>query len=113
LAVTGLYAVAAFDVARRRFELGVRLTLGATRDDVRGLILRGVVQPVIVGTVLGLAAAWWLAQFLQAFVFEVDARDPWTATLVAAMLVLTAVLAGWLPARRAARTDPAIVLRAL
>jgi putative ABC transport system permease protein len=113
LAVTGLYAVAAFDVARRRFEVGVRLTLGATRTGVHALFLKGAVRPVIAGVLLGIAMAWWLARFLQAFVFEVDARDPWTLLLVAVVLLMTAVLAAWLPARRAARTDPATVLRAL
>jgi ABC-type lipoprotein release transport system permease subunit len=79
---------------------------------VRAQILRTVVRPVIAGTAVGLAVAWWLGQFLQAFLVEVDARDPWTAVLVAGVLLVTALVAGVFPARRAARTDPAIVLRA-
>jgi putative ABC transport system permease protein len=112
LSVAGLYAVAAFDVARRRRELGVRMALGATRADVRRLIVRSVVRPVAVGIAAGIGAAWWLGRFLQAFVFEVDARDPWTSVLVSMVLLATAVLGVSLPARRAANTDPSIVLRA-
>jgi hypothetical protein len=112
VAAVGLYAVAAFDVARRRFELGVRLSLGATASDIRRLVIRGALRPVVAGSAAGLVATWWAAQFLQAFVFEVDARDPWTYGLVALVLVATAVVAAWIPARRAARTDPSVVLRA-
>jgi ABC-type antimicrobial peptide transport system permease subunit len=113
LAAVGLYAVAAFDVARRRHEMGVRLTLGATGRDLRRLVIRAAVSPVLIGSTIGLLVTWWAAQFLQAFLFEVDARDPWTYGLVALTLVATAVVAAWLPARRAARTDPAMVLRSL
>jgi putative ABC transport system permease protein len=111
LSLIGLYAVAAFDVARRRRELGVRMALGATKADVRGLVVTTLVRPVMLGIVAGIAAAWWLAKFLQAFIFEVDARDPWTSGLVALMLLATGLLGVSLPARRAANTDPSIVLR--
>lgn len=111
VSLAGLYAVAAFDVARRGRELGVRMALGATRADVRSLIIKSVVRPVAVGIVAGMALAWWLAKFLQAFVFEVDARDPWTSGIVALTLLATVVLGVSLPARRAANTDPSIVLR--
>ncbi len=89
------------------------MALGATRADVRSLIIKSVVRPVAIGIVAGMGMAWWLATFLQAFVFEVDARDPWTSGIVAALLLGSALVAAWLPARRAARTDPAAVLRAL
>jgi ABC-type antimicrobial peptide transport system permease subunit len=111
VSLAGLYAVAAFDVARRRRELGVRMALGATRADVRSLIVRSVVRPVSIGIVAGIGIAWWLAQFLQAFVFEIDARDPWTSGLVAVVLLVTVVIGVAIPARRAANTDPSIVLR--
>jgi len=113
LASVGLYALAAFDVARRRREMGIRLALGATARDLRRAVIGVAVRPVILGAAAGLILTWWAAQFLQAFLFEVDARDPWTFALVALVLVATAVLAAWLPARRAARTDPASVLRAI
>jgi predicted permease len=112
LAAVGLFAVTAFEVTQRRYEMGVRLALGATGRDVGRLVLSTAVRPVLVGSAAGLVAAWWAGQFLQAFLVDVDARDPWTYALVALTLVATAVVAAWLPARRAARTDPAEVLRA-
>lgn len=111
LAATGLYAVAAFNVARRRFELAVRLSLGATSADIRRLVVRDTVRPVVFGVVAGIVAAWWAAQFLEAFVLEVRLRDPWTYGLVVTVLITTAVLAAWAPARLAGRTDPSSVLR--
>jgi ABC-type antimicrobial peptide transport system permease subunit len=113
LAAVGLYAVAAFDVARRRHEMGIRLALGATGRDLRQLIIGAALRPVAIGTVAGLMGAWWTARFLQAFVFDVDARNPWTYAVVALVLVGTAMLAAWRPAQRAAKTDPTTVLRAL
>lgn len=113
LAAAGLFALATYEAASRRAELGVRLTLGATANDLRRLLLAGVLVPVAVGSALGLAIAFWASTFLEAFMYEVDARDPriYAAALIA--LLLTAVVAAWLPARRAARTDPAEVLRAM
>ena len=113
LAAIGLYAVAAFDVARRRHEMGIRLSLGATAADLRRLVLASALRPVVIGAAAGLIGAWWAAQFLQAFVFEVDGRSPITYVLVALVLIVTAVFAAWRPAQRAARTDPTTVLRSL
>jgi predicted permease len=113
LASIGLYAVAAFDVARREHEMGIRLSLGATARDLRRAVIGSAVRPVAIGAAGGLVATWWAAQYLQSFLYEVDARSPWTYALVALVLVATAVIAAWLPARRAAKTDPAIVLRAV
>jgi hypothetical protein len=112
LAAVGLYAATAFDVARRRREVGVRMTLGATRRDIGRLVLQRSLRPVLIGASAGLVVSWWAAAFLQAFLFEVDARDPGTLALVVLVLVVTAILAAWLPMRRATRTDPALVLRA-
>jgi ABC-type lipoprotein release transport system permease subunit len=67
---------------------------------------------VLIGVVVGTVAAWWAARFLQGFLHDVDARDPWTLALVAMTLVTAAMIAAWLPARRAACTDPTEVLRA-
>jgi hypothetical protein len=112
LAAVGLYATTAFDVARRKREVGVRMTLGATGHDIGRLVLRRSIQPVAIGAATGLIVTWWAARFLQAFLFEVDARDPWTLALVVLVLIATAIVAAWLPMRRAVRTDPALVLRA-
>lgn len=112
LAAVGLYAVASFDVGVRRQEMGVRLSLGARPPDLARHVLRESLKPVLAGVAAGAIVSLWAAQFLQAFLHEVDARDPGTYLIVAAALVGTAVVAAWIPARRAARTDPAVVLRA-
>jgi hypothetical protein len=112
VAAVGLYALAAFDAARRRFEMGVRLALGARPRDVRRALVRGAITPVALGTLAGLMVGWWLLPFLQPYVVDVDVRDPWSAGLVAAVLLATAVVAASLPARRVAAADPTTVLRA-
>ena len=89
------------------------VSLGATAADLRRLVIGAALRPVAIGTAAGLIGAWWTARFLQAFVFEVDARSPWTFGAVALVLAVTAVLAAWRPAQRAATTDPTTVLRAL
>lgn len=112
LAAVGLYAVASADVALRRYETGVRLALGATERNVSGHVIWETCRPVLLGVAVGLIFSYWSAQFFQTFLRRVDGRDPWTYAVVALTLVLTAVAAAWLPARRAASTDPATVLRA-
>jgi ABC-type lipoprotein release transport system permease subunit len=67
---------------------------------------------VLIGVLAGVVLAWWAGKFLQTFLYQVDARDPWTLALVALTLVVTAAAAAWFPARRASRLDPAVVLRA-
>jgi putative ABC transport system permease protein len=111
LAAAGLYAIASFDAAERRHEMSIRTALGATAAQVRAAVLRSALRPVLVGTIIGLMGAWWVARFVQAFLFEVSARDPLTFAVVAVVLIGTAILAAWIPARRASRTDPAAVLR--
>jgi ABC-type antimicrobial peptide transport system permease subunit len=108
----GLFAVASFEIALRRYELGVRVALGASAVQIRRLMLSESLKPVAVGILAGLAIAYWAAEFAQALVHQVDARDPWTMAIVSAVLVVTAAGAAWLPARRAARVDPIVTLRA-
>lgn len=112
LAAVGLYAVGSFEVAMRRSEMGVRMSLGATPGNLQRLVIREALTPVVVGILAGLIVTYWGAKFLQSFLYQVDARDPVTYVLVALVLIATATVAAWLPARRAARTDPATVLRA-
>jgi predicted permease len=112
LAAIGLYAVQSFSVALRTSEFGVRLSLGATPGDLRRMLTRQMLAPVVVGLAAGSLVTWWVAQFLQAFLTGVDARDPWTYAAVAASLLLVAVGATLIPARRAAKTDPVVALRA-
>ena len=113
VAVAGLYAVSAFDTAMRQREMSIRMTLGATAGDVRRAIVARLLAPVLAGLAIGLIGSWWAARFLQSFVFEINARDPRTLALVGVAFVAVAVVAGWLPARRAARADPAAVLKAV
>ena len=111
LAGVGIFGITAYGVTRRRPEIGIRIALGARP----AAVVRGVLQPTVVlvvaGIAIGGAVSWWLSRLVAALLFGLEPRDP--ATFAGAALVLTAValVAGWLPARRAARIDPAIVLR--
>jgi putative ABC transport system permease protein len=111
LAALGLYAVGAFEVAQRRRELGIRLAIGGSASAVEWLIVRQALVPVMIGIVVGLAGTYWAAEFIQAFLYQVDARDPATLAVVTFVLLSSTGLAAWLPARRAAHLDPAEVLR--
>jgi hypothetical protein len=112
LAAAGIYAVVSFEVSRRRYEMGIRLSLGATGHHLRRVIIGGALRPVALGVLAGAIGAIWAAKFLQAFLVGVDGRDPWTMILVGPVLVVTAIAASWLPARRAARVDPIATLSA-
>jgi putative ABC transport system permease protein len=111
VAMTGLYATAGYLAIQRKREIGVRMTLGAVRASIIRLVVMETCLPVIVGTAGGLLLAAWAARYMQAFLHQIDARDPWTYALVAAVLIVTSVAAAWLPAYRAARTNPADTLR--
>jgi ABC-type antimicrobial peptide transport system permease subunit len=111
LAVLGLYGITSYAVNRRQIELGIRMALGTSPGGVVRLILARMALLVGGGLAIGAVASWWVSTFVSSMLFGLAPRDP--ATIVGAMLVLVAVggLAGWLPARRAARIDPARVLR--
>ncbi|MBK9240808.1 MAG: ABC transporter permease [Acidobacteria bacterium] len=111
IAGTGILALTLFNVALRRQEMGVRLTLGAAPGDLVRLVIREALVPVAIGTAVGVVATYWAGKALQTFLYETDARDPWTLALVVSVLLATAVIAAWIPARRASRVDPAVVLR--
>jgi predicted permease len=107
----GIYGVLAYLVAQRRREIGVRLALGATGADVLRLIVgRGLVLAVA-GVAIGLVGALALTRFMQGVLYGVTTTDPLTFVLVAAGLLGVAILASWLPARRAASVDPAVAIR--
>ena len=112
MAVVGLYAVQSFNVGMRQREFGIRLSLGARPRNLRRMLIGQTFRPVLVGIAIGMVVTYWAAQFLQSLLVQVDARDPWTYALVALVLLVAALVAVWLPARRAARVDPAVVLRA-
>jgi predicted permease len=112
LAAMGIYGVLSYAVSRRTRELGVRMALGATPTGIARLVVREGVVTTAVGVALGLAAAAALTRFLESLLFEVRPGDPLTYTAVAGVLLLTALAATWLPARRATRVDPLVAIRA-
>jgi ABC-type antimicrobial peptide transport system permease subunit len=111
LAGLGLYGVTSYTVTRQRAEIGIRLALGAEPGGVIRLVLARVTLLVAVGVAVGAGMAIWGARFATALLYGLEPRDP--ITLVGAAVTLAAVgaLAGWLPAYRASRIDPAEVLR--
>ena len=112
LAVLGLYGVISFGVARRTREIGVRLAIGAEPARVLGMVIREGLSLGLAGVGIGLLGALLLGKLLAGLVFEVSATDPLTLFAVGGLLAIVAVLASWIPARRAMRMDPAVVLRA-
>jgi len=111
LAVAGLYGVMAYSVARRTAELGTRIALGATRSNVLHLVLRQGLITAAIGVAIGIAGAILLTRTLQSFLFGLSPTDPLTFAAVACMLILVALIASYIPARRAARIDPMAALR--
>ena len=111
LAALGLYGVLAYSVTQRRQEIGIRLALGAKHRDVLGLVLGQGVKLAGLGVALGLAGALALTRVLERLLYEVKPFDPLTFAGVSLLLFGTALLACWLPARRAARVDPMEALR--
>ena len=111
LAGLGLYGVTSYAVTRRRAEIGIRLALGAEPTGVVRFVLVRVFVLVALGVIIGTAVSWWSSQFIASLLYDLQPRD--AVTLVSAAVTLTVVgaLAGWLPAYRASRIDPAQVLR--
>lgn len=111
LAATGLYGVLAQGVAQRRRELGIRVALGATAAEVIRLVLRQAAFMAAGGVLLGMLAGVAATRLLSGLLFGVPPRDPVTFATVALLLLGVCLVAGWLPARRAARVDPMTVMR--
>jgi putative ABC transport system permease protein len=111
LAAIGLYGVASYSVAQRTREIGVRMALGAQPSSVLGLVLGNGLALVGIGLAVGLAAALALAGTMQTLVAGVNPRDPVTFIVTPAILGAIALLATYIPARRATRIDPLIALR--
>jgi predicted permease len=111
LAAAGIYGVVAYSVAQRNKELGIRLALGAHTKDILKLIIVENLKLIGAGVVIGLICAAVLMRVLQRLLFGVTATDPLTFTLIPILLICVALLACWLPARRATKVDPMIALR--
>ena len=111
LAAVGQFGVIQSLVAERTAEIGVRMALGATPARVTGMVLRHVMAWTLAGAAFGAAGAWFAARWLETLLFGVEARDPASYAAVLAALVAVAAASAWRPARRAARLDPARVLR--
>jgi predicted permease len=107
----GLYGLMSFHIARRTAELGIRLALGAQREQVLSMVLREALLLAAIGCTVGLAASLLSAKFIRSILFGVSASDPWILSAAVLMLLLVAALAGFVPARRAASVDPATALR--
>lgn len=111
LCVIGIYGVLAYTVAQRRQELGIRLALGAERSDILRLVIRQGLTLAIIGIAIGLIAALPLTGLMSSFLYRVGTRDVFTFVLAPAIFVLIALVASYLPARRATKVDPTEALR--
>jgi putative ABC transport system permease protein len=111
LAAIGIYGVMAYSVAQRTQEIGVRMALGARPLHVLRLIFKQSLGMLLIGTVIGLAGAFALTRLMRTLLFEITATDPVTYASVIGILTIVALLACYIPARRAAKVDPLIALR--
>jgi putative ABC transport system permease protein len=111
LAGLGLYGVTSYAVSRRRTEIGIRMALGAAPNGVVRMVLRRVALLVGIGVALGAGISVWASRFVTTLLYGLQPRDPATLVLAALVLSLIGAMAGWIPALRAARIDPARVLR--
>jgi predicted permease len=111
LAAVGLYGVVAHAVRARQTEIGLRMALGAAPSSIVRLVFQRVGVLIAVGLAVGLAGSLWAVRFVEALLFQMEARDPVTFAGAIVVLVAVGVLAAWMPARRATRLDPATVLR--
>jgi putative ABC transport system permease protein len=111
LAAVGIYGVMSYSVAQRTREIGIRMALGAQRSDVLKMTIGGGLRLVLMGAAIGLAAALVLTRVMSSLLFGVSPTDPLTFVSISIVLISVAVLASYVPARRATRVDPMFALR--
>jgi len=111
LAAIGIYSVIAYSVSQRTRELGIRTALGAARKDILSLVVGEGMLLLAIGAVVGTALAAGVAQLMRSQLLGVGATDPATFVTIVLVLGVVALLASWIPARRASRVDPMVALR--
>jgi predicted permease len=111
LAGLGIYGVVSFFVSQRTQEIGLRMALGATSSRISRMVLKSVAIWTASGAAVGMAGAWFGAKLMESLLFEVRAHDPVLLAMAFTILVVVALLAAWIPARKAARVDPMVALR--
>ncbi|MGB7029632.1 MAG: FtsX-like permease family protein, partial [Candidatus Acidiferrum sp.] len=111
LACIGLYGLLSYEVARRTREIGIRMALGGRAKDVLRLVLNQGIALAVVGAIAGAGVALGVMRYLSSMLYDVHANDPLTMIAVALLLILVALAACFIPARRAMRVDPMVALR--
>ena len=111
MAAVGVFGVMSYTVTLRAREMGIRLALGARPSEVRRMVIGDGLRQAIAGVIVGIAGAIWLTRLMGSMLFGVHPGDPLTLAIVAVLLLVVATLACYLPARRATRVDPLVVLR--
>jgi len=112
IGAVGIYALISFLVVQRNGEIGIRMALGSTPALIIKLVFTRVFSWAVIGAIMGSIATLGLTRALQALLFGISAHDPWMFLLAFSFLAIVSALAAWLPARRAARIDPMVALRA-
>jgi ABC-type antimicrobial peptide transport system permease subunit len=111
LASIGLYGILSYGVASRTKEIGIRMALGAQSREVLGLIMREALILVLIGVVVGVPVIFAATRFAASLLFDLTPTDPLSLSLAALLLFAVAMVAGYLPARRATKVDPLVALR--
>jgi ABC-type antimicrobial peptide transport system permease subunit len=111
LSCIGLYGVMANSVVRRTSEIGIRMALGAQRANILWMVLRDTLWLIVTGLIVGIPLSIFAARFVSNQLFGLNPTDPLSLIAAAAFLAVVAILAGYLPARRASRVDPLVALR--